>query len=98
MIHLGLRGTKADLPWSIQPALKSGLDIAPNPKLSPRFGKSTRSRLFQLSMSSGAGRTMLARCAGLDVQKFSEQGRVKKRLSRDWKEQRFVPSSPAHAM
>jgi hypothetical protein len=37
MIHLDLRGTKADLPWSIKPALKSGLDIAPSPKLSPRL-------------------------------------------------------------
>jgi hypothetical protein len=56
MIQLGLRGTKADLPWSMKPAIKSGLDIAPNPKLSPRFGESTRSRVFHLSMSSGAGR------------------------------------------
>jgi Transposase len=84
MIHLDLRGTKADLPWSIKPALKSGLDIAPNPKLSPRFGKSTRSRLFQLSMSSGAGRketrmeTILARCAGLDVHKESVEACVRR--------------------
>ena len=46
MIQLYLRGTKADIPWRIKPAIKSGLDIAPNPKLSPRFDESTRSRLF----------------------------------------------------
>jgi len=46
MIQLYLRGTKADNLWRIKPAIKSGLDIAPNPKLSPRFGESTRSRLF----------------------------------------------------
>jgi len=28
-----LRGTKAELPWSMKPANESGLDIAPNPKL-----------------------------------------------------------------
>jgi hypothetical protein len=55
-IQLSLRGTKADFPWSIKPAIRSGLDIAPNPKFSPRFGESTRSRLVYLSMSSGAGR------------------------------------------
>jgi hypothetical protein len=33
MIQLGLRGTKADTPWSSKPAIKSGLDIAPNPKI-----------------------------------------------------------------
>src|SRR5437588_11527371 len=59
----------------MKPASKSGLDIAPNPKLSPRFHESTRSRLFHLSMSSGAGRrerrmeNILACCAGLDVHK-----------------------------
>jgi hypothetical protein len=84
MIHRDLRGTKADLPWSIKPALKSGLDIAPIPKLSPRFGQSTRSRLFQLSMSSGAGRketrmeTILARCAGLAVHKESVEACVRR--------------------
>jgi len=50
MIQLGPRRTKADIPWSIKPAIESGLDIAPNPKLSPRFGESTRSRVFHLSM------------------------------------------------
>src|SRR5215475_3594564 len=84
MIHLDLGGTKADLPWSIKPALKSGLDIAPNPKLSHRFGESTRSRLFHLSMSSGAGRketrmeNILARCAGLDVHKESVEACVRR--------------------
>ena len=54
--RLSLRGTKAVCPWSGKPAIQSGLDIAPNPKLSPRFGKSTQGRLFHFSMSSGAGR------------------------------------------
>jgi hypothetical protein len=35
-----LRGAKADNHWSIKPAIKSGMDLAPNPKLSPRFGES----------------------------------------------------------
>src|SRR5215471_18909524 len=75
--RLSLRGTKADLPWSMKPANESGPDIAPNPKLSPRFGESTRSRLFRLSMSSGAERketrmeNVFACCAGLDVRKES---------------------------
>src|SRR5262245_17938081 len=43
-----LRWTKAESPWSIKQAIKSGLDIAPNPKLSHRFGESARSRLFEL--------------------------------------------------
>src|SRR6266446_1021469 len=84
MIQLGLRRTKADSPWSIEPALKFGLDIAPNPKLSPRFGESTRSRLFYLSMSSGAGRketrmeNIFACCAGLDVHKESVEACVRR--------------------
>ena len=52
----GLRRTKADSPWSIKPASKSDLDIAPNPKLSHRVQESTRSRVFHLSMPSGAER------------------------------------------
>src|SRR6516165_4894491 len=51
-----LRGTKADFPWRIKPAIKCGLDIAPNSKLSPRLGESTPSRVFNLLMSHGAGR------------------------------------------
>src|SRR2546428_508570 len=43
---LSLRRTKAGIAWCLKPAKESGLDIAPNPKLSPRFGESTRSRLF----------------------------------------------------
>src|SRR3989440_11406923 len=43
---LGLRRMKAGIAWCLKPAKESGLDIAPNPKLSPRFGESTRSRLF----------------------------------------------------
>ena len=35
--RLYLRRTKAVNVWSNKPALKSGLDIAPNPELSPRF-------------------------------------------------------------
>jgi hypothetical protein len=46
MIDFGLRGTKADKVWCCEPAKESDLDIAPNPKLSPRFGESTWSRLF----------------------------------------------------
>ena len=42
MIQLYLRGTKADNLWRIKPAIKSGLDIAPNPKLSPRFGENAK--------------------------------------------------------
>jgi hypothetical protein len=48
MIQVDLRGMKAGFPWSTKLAYKSGLDIAPNPKLSPRFGESTRSRVFHL--------------------------------------------------
>src|SRR5207302_5826400 len=43
---LSLRRTKAGIAWCLKPAKESGLDIAPNPQLSPRFGESTRSRLF----------------------------------------------------
>jgi len=43
---IGLRRVKADLTWSSKPANEFGLDVASNPKLSPRFGESTRSRLF----------------------------------------------------
>jgi hypothetical protein len=84
MIQLSLRGTKADFPWSIKPAIKSGLDIAPKPKLSPRFGESTRSRLFHLSMSSGAGRkdtkmeNIFARFVGLDAHKESVEACVRR--------------------
>jgi hypothetical protein len=82
--RLSLRRTKADGPWSMKPATESGLDIAPNPKLSHRFGESTRSRLFHLSMSSGAGRketrmeNIFACCAGLDVHKGSVEACVRR--------------------
>src|SRR5438128_746909 len=106
MIQLGLRRTKADSPWSIEPALKFGLDIAPNPKLSPRFGESTRSRLFYLSMSSGAGRketrmeNIFACCAGLDVHKESVEACVRRiepsgrvhQETRHWWKKRRAPS------
>jgi hypothetical protein len=52
--RVSLRGTKAVSLWSGKPATQSGLDIAPDPELSPRFSGSTRSRLFDPSMSSGA--------------------------------------------
>ena len=92
MIQLGLRGTKADFPWSMKPAIESGLNIAPGPKLSPGFGESTRSRVFHLSMPSGAGRkdtrmeNIFARCAGLDVHKESVEACVR----------RIEPNGPVH--
>jgi len=82
--RLSLRGTKAVKPWSGKPAKESGLDIAPNPKLSPRLGESTRSRLFYLSMSSSAGRKepimeeICPSCAGLDVHKESVEACVRR--------------------
>ena len=82
--RLSLRGTKAVGPWSGKPAEQSGLDIVPNPQWSPRFGESTRSRLFPLSMSSGAGRRELIMdnifpcCAGLDVHKKSVEASVRR--------------------
>src|SRR4030095_10366337 len=75
---------KAEYPWSIKPAVKSGLDIAPNPKLSHRFGESTRSRLFSPFDVFRAGRkktrmeNILARCAGLDVHKESVEACVRR--------------------
>jgi hypothetical protein len=97
MIHCGLRGTKVGSPWSIKPALKSGLDIAPNPKLSPRFGERTRSRVFRLSMSSGAGKketrieNILAGCAGLEVhvRRIEANGRVHSE-TRHWGSKRRI--------
>jgi transposase IS116/IS110/IS902 family protein len=62
---------------------QSGLDIAPNPELSPRFGGSTWSRLYPL-MSSVAGRkepimeTIIACCGGLDVHKKSVEACVRR--------------------
>jgi hypothetical protein len=56
---------------------ESGLDIAPNSKLLPRFPESTQSRLFPLSMSSRAAREepireeIYRRGAGLDVHQES---------------------------
>src|SRR5256886_2056195 len=82
--RLGLRGMKADCSWSGKPATESGLDIAPNPKLSPRCGESTRSRLVYLSMSSGAGRkepimeNVFACCAGLDIHQKSVEACVRR--------------------
>ena len=82
--RLSLRGTKAVNPWTSESAIKSGLDIAPHPKLSPRFGGSTQGRLFFLSMSSGAGRkelvmeTITLRCAFLDVHKESIKACVRR--------------------
>ena len=82
--RLSLRGMKAVGPWSGKPAKQSGLDIVPNPPWSPRFGESTRSRLFYLSMSSGAGRrepimdNIFPRCAGWDVHKKSVEACVRR--------------------
>jgi transposase len=75
---------KADISWSGEPATESGLDIAPNPKLSPRFGESTQGRLVYLSMSSGAGReesnmeNIFPCCAGLDIHKKSVEACVRR--------------------
>src|SRR3989454_804401 len=75
---------KADISWSGEPATESGLDIAPNPKLSPRFGESTQGRLVYLSMSSGAGRkepimeNVFPCCAGLDIHKKSVEACVRR--------------------
>src|SRR5438034_8597569 len=82
--RLGLRGMKADISWSGKPATESGLDIAPNPKLSPRCGESTQGRLVYLSMSSGAGRkepimeNVFACCAGLDIHQKSVEACVRR--------------------
>jgi transposase len=82
--RLSLRGTKADLAWSGKPAEEFDLDIASNPKLSPRCGESAQGRLFFLSMSSGAGRkesimeSLIHRCAGLDVHKESVEADVRR--------------------
>src|SRR5439155_20906561 len=60
------------------------LDIAPNPKLSPRFGESTRSRLVYLSMTYVAGRkepineNVFACCAGLDIHQKSVEACVRR--------------------
>ncbi len=84
MLWLDLRGVKAVKEWSREPAKESGLDIAPNPELSPRLGESTRSRLFPLSMSSDAGikepimENVFACCAGLDVHKESVEACVRR--------------------
>jgi transposase len=87
--RLSLRGTKAVALWSAKPAPQSGLDIAPNPELSPRFGGSTRSRLFPISMSSPARRkesimeTIITCCAGLDIHKKSVEACVRRRRAND---------------
>jgi len=63
---------------------ESGLDIATNSKLLPRFPGSTQSRLFPLSMSSRAAREeplmeeIYRRCAGLDVHKESVEACVRR--------------------
>src|SRR3989449_8374547 len=75
---------KADISWSGEPATESGLDIAPNPKLSPRCGESTQGRLVYLSMSSGAGReepimeNVFPCCAGLDIHQKSVEACVRR--------------------
>jgi transposase len=82
--RLRLYRMKANNPWSRKPVIESGLDIAPHPKLSPRFGESTRSRLLPLSMSSGAAREesvmeeIYRCCAGLDVHKQSVEACVRR--------------------
>src|SRR5438046_10085634 len=83
---------KADISWSGKPATESGLDIAPNPKWSPRLGESTQGRLVYLSMSSGAGRkepimeNVFACCAGLDIHQKSVEACVR----------RLEPAGPLH--
>jgi Transposase len=82
--RLRLHRTKANNPWSRKPVIESGLDVAPHPKLSPRFGESTRSRLLPLSMSSGAAREEpvmeeVYPCgAGLDVHQQSVEAGVRR--------------------
>src|SRR5262249_39590033 len=81
--RLCLRWKKADRPWSMKPANESDLDIAPNPKLLPCYGESTRSRLFHVSMSSAQGKEMMMEnvfpcCAGLDVHKESVEACVRR--------------------
>jgi hypothetical protein len=82
--RLNLRRTKVSNVWSRKPAFKSGLDIAPNPKLSPRIRESTRSRLFivfdvlwrrqkELIMEE-----VFTCCAGLDVHKESIEACVRR--------------------
>lgn len=74
----------AALAWSKKPAEEFGLDIVPNPKLSPRCGESAQGRLFHLPMSSGAGRKesimeeIYRCCAGLDVHKESVEACVRR--------------------
>ena len=82
--RLDLRRTKAVNVWSNKPALKSGLDIAPNPKLSPRISESTRSRLslaFDVLRRREKELTMeevFTCCAGLDVHKETIEGCVRR--------------------
>src|SRR2546427_11724745 len=80
--RLGLRGMKADISWSGEPATESGLDIAPDPKLSPRFGESTQGRFAYLSISSRPARKEpvmendFACPAGLDIHHAPVEARV----------------------
>jgi len=53
MIQLAVRGTKADTLWSMKPAIKSGVDIAADPKLSP--GTCLRCRAFTSSRETVRG-------------------------------------------
>src|SRR5215469_17532937 len=58
-----LRGTKAGNPWSAKPAEQSGLDSAPNPKWSPRFGESTQGRLIDVPRAQEQrSRSWMYRC------------------------------------
>jgi transposase len=81
---LSLCRAKAVTLWSEKPATQSGLGIAPNPKLSPRFGESMQGRLLHFSMPSGAGRkepimeNIISCCAGLDVHKESVEADVRR--------------------
>src|SRR5438128_1521678 len=81
---LSLRRTQAGIAWCLKPAKESGLDIAPNPQLSPRFGESTRSRLFHtFDVLRRRGRgddhgEHFPCCAGLDVHKESVEACVRR--------------------
>ena len=81
---VSLRGMKVVTLWSGKPAPQSGLDIAPNPELSPRWAESTQGRLFRLSMSFHAAKrrskmeTIITCCAGLNVNKESVEACVRR--------------------
>jgi transposase len=91
---LSLRGMEAVDQWRAKPERESGLDIAPNRKLSPPAFRreSTQGRMFTFSMSSRAERkesimntmeTIIPCCAGLDVHSESVEACVRRREAND---------------